>query len=1120
MFKFELDTSSDFDEVVIDESEIESVFNKKEKYLNSLNNKNIVSNEIVTKKIKLQKKTLWSDLTEGDLFILLKHKRPFKYMDLHHFKKFHLILYKNDDTILEYYLSSPKLKYKLHNNVDFKTFMNEILIERGVIVKIESLVTLNEITEEELENEVNVSEFEGLTGQQLLEINEAVYFTSLQSGTDSIKMLQDYDTVTLFIKQIKNLSIKVTVNKNNDYKVKKSEFNDMIKFLIKNKKLNLYYHLEIVKPFNDPKYLNYGRYKIIRLFKKNNEESNKIDIKNTDPVYLAIDYKLKKNVVIKRVDSKFSSEFDYLQNINSEYVLRVLDSFNYKNYTYFVTPYYEFKDLKCCLQSNFINNEYFSDEVIIEIIYQIAEGLSYLHDANNNTNRIVHRDLKPENIYVERFYFKEYPPDIKLSIGDFGHSEIFEDSVNHKFDSLTGTEIYQAPEFHNNNKLEYTFNVDLWCLGFILYILLSLDNEGKHFNGKLVATNNIIIEDLIEKKLSKINIIFKEILINTLQKDPIKRTLKAVDIVNKLNDYRQQYIKLTNELDNVVNNDDDNEELTLENCEDELINNEEYVLSILTLNGLELQFVNDEMKNNRNIVLTAVKENGNALKFASFELRNDKEIVREAIKKNPLSFQYASSDNRDITLTAIKQNGLALEYVDDSLQNDKEILLTSVLQTNGSALQFISTNVYCYKEIIFNAALQNIECLKFSNEQFNNDLFKKLILEYSKNSFRTSKDRDCFFIQQVEKNANYLQYVFSNEICIEEEIEKKLNDFMNREVDISTQFDLITVLAKKNSTILNWIPFKFRIKYLNHLIINGSLTEEIKFFLKNLQVHQSTSLLHPLQYQYASDKMKNDPFLVITLAMNRNLVNRNLDILQFIPNDFQFTFNLIYYYFGYPVYDKMFIKELLFLISNLSEKCIKTTFYTFKNNHILLDDHYLFVGSIIKEIIMTDHYLFEEVINGISDESIKMEILNKVLNEDIERVEYFSKKLQVEFINVSIRRGSLTIIKLNLKNDKYFNTFLEYTEQELETLKLFIQYPNSYLKEAEYQFKHDILLINTLIIHKNYSALANHIPSSFNSYIEQRKENNEGLIYYKVDSDYVLLAINNSTQEEFEMQED
>uniref|UniRef100_A0A8H7N300 mitogen-activated protein kinase n=1 Tax=Bionectria ochroleuca TaxID=29856 RepID=A0A8H7N300_BIOOC len=70
-----------------------------------------------------------------------------------------------------------------------------------------------------------------------------------------------------------------------------------------------------------------------------------------------------------------------------------------------------------------------------QITYQIAEGISYMHE-----NSFAHRDLKPANILVF-----ESSPDWWVKISDFGISKRAEEEVT-AFHTLVGTRGYLAPE--------------------------------------------------------------------------------------------------------------------------------------------------------------------------------------------------------------------------------------------------------------------------------------------------------------------------------------------------------------------------------------------------------------------------------------------------------------------------------------------------------------------------------------------------------------------------------------------------------------------------------------------------------------------------------------------------
>lgn len=87
--------------------------------------------------------------------------------------------------------------------------------------------------------------------------------------------------------------------------------------------------------------------------------------------------------------------------------------------------------------------------------YQIVEGVLYLHNL-----KIVHRDLKLGNLFLN--------DELQVKIGDFGLATTCDNDERKK--TLCGTPNYIAPEVLN--KIGHSFEVDLWAIGCILYILL------------------------------------------------------------------------------------------------------------------------------------------------------------------------------------------------------------------------------------------------------------------------------------------------------------------------------------------------------------------------------------------------------------------------------------------------------------------------------------------------------------------------------------------------------------------------------------------------------------------------------------------------------------------------
>uniref|UniRef100_A0A1I7TKM6 Serine/threonine-protein kinase PLK n=1 Tax=Caenorhabditis tropicalis TaxID=1561998 RepID=A0A1I7TKM6_9PELO len=87
--------------------------------------------------------------------------------------------------------------------------------------------------------------------------------------------------------------------------------------------------------------------------------------------------------------------------------------------------------------------------------HQVVEGVLYLHDL-----KIIHRDMKLGNLFLN--------DDLVVKIGDFGLATTVDGDERKK--TLCGTPNYIAPEVLN--KMGHSFEVDVWAVGCILYILL------------------------------------------------------------------------------------------------------------------------------------------------------------------------------------------------------------------------------------------------------------------------------------------------------------------------------------------------------------------------------------------------------------------------------------------------------------------------------------------------------------------------------------------------------------------------------------------------------------------------------------------------------------------------
>eukprot|EP00586_Coscinodiscus_wailesii_P001318 CAMPEP_0172489056 /NCGR_PEP_ID=MMETSP1066-20121228/18815_1 /TAXON_ID=671091 /ORGANISM="Coscinodiscus wailesii, Strain CCMP2513" /LENGTH=483 /DNA_ID=CAMNT_0013256651 /DNA_START=119 /DNA_END=1567 /DNA_ORIENTATION=+ len=99
----------------------------------------------------------------------------------------------------------------------------------------------------------------------------------------------------------------------------------------------------------------------------------------------------------------------------------------------------------------------------LEVIYfmnQIIEGLKYVH-----SNGVIHRDLKLGNLFLDK--------DLNVKIGDFGLATKLVHTGDRR-NTICGTPNYIAPEVigSKQNCDGYSFEVDVWAMGVIMYIAL------------------------------------------------------------------------------------------------------------------------------------------------------------------------------------------------------------------------------------------------------------------------------------------------------------------------------------------------------------------------------------------------------------------------------------------------------------------------------------------------------------------------------------------------------------------------------------------------------------------------------------------------------------------------
>eukprot|EP00043_Microstomoeca_roanoka_P000875 m.29708 g.29708 ORF g.29708 m.29708 type:complete len:310 (-) comp10543_c0_seq1:304-1233(-) len=170
-----------------------------------------------------------------------------------------------------------------------------------------------------------------------------------------------------------------------------------------------------------------------------------------------------KELAVKVVDkAKLKSpedltyEVEILKELDHDHILRLYDVVDAPAYSYIFTDLLAGGELF----DHIVEQGCYTERDAAGILVQILDALSYLH--NNN---IVHRDLKPENLLC----VSQEDPIKRIVISDFGLARKLKDGQ--RLTNACGTPGYVSPEILLLKP--YAYEVDIWALGVIAYILLA-----------------------------------------------------------------------------------------------------------------------------------------------------------------------------------------------------------------------------------------------------------------------------------------------------------------------------------------------------------------------------------------------------------------------------------------------------------------------------------------------------------------------------------------------------------------------------------------------------------------------------------------------------------------------
>ena len=208
------------------------------------------------------------------------------------------------------------------------------------------------------------------------------------------------------------------------------------------------------------------------------------------------------NEIGQKIKEMIKEEIKIQQSFNCSKIVKIKAYFEDDNNVYIVLENCKNKSLSDLLE----RRKHLTEIEVQCYIFQLIEGLKIIHK-----NNYIHRDLKPQNLFLD--------DKLELKIGDFGLATIINE--NEKKKDIVGTPIFVAPEIVNENNIGYSFEVDIWAIGIIMYNLLTGDYPFKGDEKKLYE--KILKSDFDFPENIKISEAAKDLIKQILVKDPRKR---------------------------------------------------------------------------------------------------------------------------------------------------------------------------------------------------------------------------------------------------------------------------------------------------------------------------------------------------------------------------------------------------------------------------------------------------------------------------------------------------------------------------------------------------------------------------------------------------------------------
>ncbi|MGR3974051.1 MAG: DUF4116 domain-containing protein [Candidatus Rhabdochlamydia sp.] len=383
---------------------------------------------------------------------------------------------------------------------------------------------------------------------------------------------------------------------------------------------------------------------------------------------------------------------------------------------------------------------------------------------------------------------------------------------------------------------------------------------------ELKVKGKILIEQYNRTPITRLLLI--EAIIKLKEKSPLVSLDETRSLLN---------FSLQNDLEKIRRAARDDEWI-LEYSKEWVLQDKDFILSVIKLNEKALRCVSQELKKDHDLVMMAVQGNGEVLRYASEELRNDRDIVIAAVKKNVEALRHASEElrnNQDIVMAAVKRNVEALCYASEKLRADRDFVMNAIKE-NVEVLRYASEEIQNDRDFVIAAVKRNVEALCYAGEKLRADrnfvmtVIKENVeaLCYACEELRADRDFVMAAVKQAGGALNYASKELQNDCdIVMVAVKRNVEALRYASEKLRNDVDFIMAIIQRNVKALRYASEKLRNDHDFIMAVIKENVEALRYSSENIRNDRDFVMAAVKQagraLNYASKELKNDHNIVM-----------------------------------------------------------------------------------------------------------------------------------------------------------------------------------------------------------------------------------------------------------------